>query len=1305
LGFFDGGYSQRRITVVMPPPPPPPQPQWTVGESCLAKDAGAWYPGRLIEERRGSGGKTEFKVHFMGWKARYDRWVAPDPEALLPAGSIIEQPPVAEPKKSQKPKAKPDPKTPKAQKKRRGGSSGGAPARAKARAKPATKGKKRPAATKKSATTTAVVATSPAPLKRGFGRRTGGAPGAPQKKARPSLALAAATTPATAPATLGQRLPPPANANRGARATSGKSRKTAPPVRRTLKKMSDPLLEHIDLSKVMRAELCFDALAAEELKPLLAALGWPIDGANRMDLVARLRDAVSQRLQAGGATEGAAASMSVYDARAPHIVRKKLHSLKAPTKPDDILEPVQDPTYESIAAALDSINVPVNVSRTNVKVSDDQVVTGMCIGVVGGRSHGIITSKYARQRPNLTESLVKFAKKFAPGFHFTSIQVNKNYLSAMHVDKNNLGPSFIVGVGDYKDGALWVQPEGDVDCRHKWVLFDGNIPHCTLPYTGTRYTLIYFSQQSFRLLGHVGNNRSHKATLMQLGFPFPPRSAKKMQYEPWKVRLLQAKAAFRKWEDCKTKGIDYTWNNKERAKWRHESDDEDPALNEKNDDGWGPDDSDSEDEPDSWVVRGRRRGQLFAGAPVPSSLIRQLGRTGGVSVLAQNFIRKARGQTFNLRERSVGTTYIDRASDDEDGWSDMDNNYYMGPRASRGDGMERSGKRRVSEQEWMEGIVAQPHFGHCVHETHEPSMQDIASQLGVRVQHLVGLNKAWYPRLSYFARLVKGTMLLIPDTPGAVRGCIPLHHSWTETREDAYRAGEESWGMYRPRSSASALAAASADGRSDSGPPPAALDTSPVEAKRWLRRMYRTGGVKILGVREEEAEVVSSLLTSAKATASAAYAACMERDKVENEEKRQRKRKLSEAAEATRAAKRARQEERADAKIQREIQREVAAVLKQLVLTVHRDDAAEKRAAKEADAAEKRAARDAERAAKEALRVRMARAPMLYRKNLLPNAYKKVLLMDAQHLMRGCKPYCPPKPVKPPPPIVYKKSLLQDCASVLWRGCRSRPRLYKHNKRKREKGEPRGPVSAYLYFCTAAKPALLAEQPSLLPSDRSKALSDRWRNMDTLAREPYVQLHRADHERYRREITAWDLPEARVARQAAAEAARLAAEEAIKAAKAKEEERKRLADDNAAAAQAAAAAAALMPAAVGSSSASKAGSGASGGRKRRKKEEGEPMGYRSAYLLYAADSKVQAAATKQAGAALIDRSKMIGLRWQNLSARSKASWNKKAAADKLRFTTEMAAWQAAKEAEAARAEQQQLYRNSSSYIVADHGTI
>ena len=53
--------------------------------------------------------------------------------------------------------------------------------------------------------------------------------------------------------------------------------------------------------------------------------------------------------------------------------------------------------------------------------------------------------------PNFTRLLCNYLRSSGGGntaadvntaaFDFTSIQVNKNYAAAMHVDKNNLGPS------------------------------------------------------------------------------------------------------------------------------------------------------------------------------------------------------------------------------------------------------------------------------------------------------------------------------------------------------------------------------------------------------------------------------------------------------------------------------------------------------------------------------------------------------------------------------------------------------------------------------------------------------------------------------------------------------------------------------------------------------------------------------------------------------------------------------------------------------------------------------------------------
>jgi len=213
-----------------------------------------------------------------------------------------------------------------------------------------------------------------------------------------------------------------------------------------------------------------------------------------------------------------------------------------------------------------------------------------------------------------------------------------------------------------------------------------------------------------------------------MGFPFPPKTATKQPYEPWKLRLLQAKAAYRKWEHCKAEGEPYSWADAEREQWRHESDDEDPALEEP------LESSDEEaDEDDSWVVRGRRSTELFAGRRVDPALIRRLGRQGGVVEAAQSAIRRSRGQSISLRERAVGTR-LSSGGVEAGQWQAES----AQPARSRA-------KRSLDElDEWMEGVVAQPHFGYRVPDgDEEPAAQEVAAALGVRIQHLVGLNRAW----------------------------------------------------------------------------------------------------------------------------------------------------------------------------------------------------------------------------------------------------------------------------------------------------------------------------------------------------------------------------------------------------------------------------------------------------------------------------------------------------------------------------------------------------------------------------------
>jgi hypothetical protein len=64
-----------------------------------------------------------------------------------------------------------------------------------------------------------------------------------------------------------------------------------------------------------------------------------------------------------------------------------------------------------------------------------------------------------------------------------SIQLNLNYAAALQIDSNNRGHSFIIGLGDYTGGKLFVQDEV-LDIRHSFVGFNGLLPHMTVEIPG-----------------------------------------------------------------------------------------------------------------------------------------------------------------------------------------------------------------------------------------------------------------------------------------------------------------------------------------------------------------------------------------------------------------------------------------------------------------------------------------------------------------------------------------------------------------------------------------------------------------------------------------------------------------------------------------------------------------------------------------------------------------------------------------------------------------------------------------------------
>ena len=70
---------------------------------------------------------------------------------------------------------------------------------------------------------------------------------------------------------------------------------------------------------------------------------------------------------------------------------------------------------------------------------------------------------YFREHPCLTKLICSFCKQRHPDFKFSSVQFNRNLISPEHVDINNEGPSWIIGLG--------VDVDDFSDDEGKWHMF------------------------------------------------------------------------------------------------------------------------------------------------------------------------------------------------------------------------------------------------------------------------------------------------------------------------------------------------------------------------------------------------------------------------------------------------------------------------------------------------------------------------------------------------------------------------------------------------------------------------------------------------------------------------------------------------------------------------------------------------------------------------------------------------------------------------------------------------------------------
>jgi len=164
---------------------------------------------------------------------------------------------------------------------------------------------------------------------------------------------------------------------------------------------------------------------------------------------------------------------------------------------------------EEYSNYLINIKWPIIYSRPKLKYGDE-VHRGLALGLVCVRplyrkfkedTHRPCVALKWKKYQNIFDISNKLFSECSPepDFKWTTIQFNSNQKSKKHKDKNNIGESYIIGLGDYTGGRLkvWHNENEDpeyIDIKNKFYKFDGALKyHETEDFNGTRLSLVFFN--------------------------------------------------------------------------------------------------------------------------------------------------------------------------------------------------------------------------------------------------------------------------------------------------------------------------------------------------------------------------------------------------------------------------------------------------------------------------------------------------------------------------------------------------------------------------------------------------------------------------------------------------------------------------------------------------------------------------------------------------------------------------------------------------------------------------------------------
>ena len=199
------------------------------------------------------------------------------------------------------------------------------------------------------------------------------------------------------------------------------------------------------------------------------------------------------------------ARLAAVDGRRARLLRRR-HSLSRPL--------LAHPALHSVARCTTTSR-----GRSSGPANDSHS-TWHDLQLLSGR----LRFKDSRRAPRLTQAAFAwFARRF-PGATATSCTIAFNRQAPLHVDKNNIGASYLTCLGRFTGGALWVSGERRARTlalsRRQWHKFDSRWPHCGSHFRGERCYVSFYTHKAI-----LRTAAAQKAVLRRLGVPLPTQAA------------------------------------------------------------------------------------------------------------------------------------------------------------------------------------------------------------------------------------------------------------------------------------------------------------------------------------------------------------------------------------------------------------------------------------------------------------------------------------------------------------------------------------------------------------------------------------------------------------------------------------------------------------------------------------------------------------------------------------------------------------------------------------------------------------